>query len=402
MRWVFWILGLFALAVAAALALRFNTGYVLLVSPPYRVELSLNLFVLGALALIGAGYIVLRLVLGAIDLPERVREFRARRQRDNARSALLDALRAFFEGRYGRAEKAAAAVIESDEMPALGAVLAARAAHELRRYEQRDEYLARAGERAPGDLAMRVIAEAELLLEQRRFQEALLALKALPEKHTAGLRLELRAQQQAKNWEPTLPLIDQLTRRGVFDAVQAAQLRRYAQIEILKRRALDRFSLEEYWQKIPAEQKRDPKVAAAAAQCFTALGGGEQACQIIEAALDHEWDSELVGWYAECAGAATVRRIERAEKWLKTNPRDSMLLLTLGRLCAEQELWGKAQSYLDASVAVEPSWSAHLALAELHDGLGHADAARRHYRESLDLAVAQLKQLTGGRRRTPL
>ena len=402
MRWVFWILGLFALAVAAALALRFNTGYVLLVSPPYRVELSLNLFVLGALALIGAGYIVLRLVLGAIDLPERVREFRARRQRDNARSALLDALRAFFEGRYGRAEKAAAAVIESDEMPALGAVLAARAAHELRRYEQRDEYLARAGERAPGDLAMRVIAEAELLLEQRRFQEALLALKALPEKHTAGLRLELRAQQQAKNWEPTLPLIDQLTRRGVFDAVQAAQLRRYAQIEILKRRALDRYSLEEYWQKIPAEQKRDPKVAAAAAQCFTALGGGEQACQIIEAALDHEWDSELVGWYAECAGAATVRRIERAEKWLKTNPRDSVLLLTLGRLCAEQELWGKAQSYLDASVAVEPSWSAHLALAELHDGLGHADAARRHYRESLDLAVAQLKQLTGGRRRTPL
>jgi len=402
MRWVFWILGLFALAVTTALALRFNAGYVLLVSPPYRVELSLNLFVIGALAAIGIGYLVLRLVLGAIELPARVREFRARRQRDNARSALLDALRAFFEGRYGRAEKAAAAVIESDEMPALGAVLAARAAHELRRYERRDEYLARAGERAPDDVAMRVIAEAELLLQQRRFQEALLALKALPEKHTAGLRLELRAQQQAKNWEPTLPLIDQLTRRGVFDAVQAAQLRRYAQIEILKRRALDRFSLEEYWQKIPAEQKRDPKVAAAAAQCFTALGGGEQACQIIEGALDHEWDSELVGWYAECAGAAIVRRIERAEKWLKTNPRDSALLLTLGRLCAEQELWGKAQSYLDASVAVEPTWSAHLALAELHDGLGHADAARRHYRESLDLAVAQLKQLTGGRRRTPL
>lgn len=402
MRWVFWILGLFALAVAAALALRFNAGYVLLVSPPYRVELSLNLFVLGALALIGVGYIVLRLVLGAIELPARVREFRARRQRDNARSALLDALRAFFEGRYGRAEKAAAAVIESDEMPALGAVLAARAAHELRRYDRRDEYLARAGERAPGDVAMRVIAEAELLLEQRRFQEALLALKALPEKHTAGLRLELRAQQQAKNWEPTLPLIDQLTRRGVFDMVQAAQLRRYAQIEILKRRALDRHSLEEYWQKIPAEQKRDAKVAAAAAQCYTALGGGEQACQIIEAALDHEWDSELIGWYAECGGAPAVRRIERAEKWLKANPRDSALLLTLGRLCAEQELWGKAQSYLDASVAVEPTWSAHLALAELHDGLGHADAARRHTRESLDLAVAQLKQVSGGRRRTPL
>ena len=402
MRWVFWLLRLFALAVALALALRFNTGYVLLVSPPYRVELSLNMFVFAGMGAIALGYLLLRFVLGAIELPARVREYRARRQRDNVRTALLDALRAFFEGRYGRAEKAAAAVIESGEMPALGAVLAARAAHELRRYDQRDEYLARAGERAPEDVAMRVIAEAELLLEQRHFQEALLALKALPEKHTAGLRLELRAQQLAKNWEPTLPLIDQLTRRGVFDAAQAAQLRRYAQIEILKRRALDRFSLEEYWQKIPAEQKRDPKVAAAAAQCFTALGGGEQAGQIIDTALEHEWDSELAGWYAECGGAATVRRIERAEKWLKANPRDSVLLLTLGRLCAQQELWGKAQSYLDASVAVEPTWSAHLALADLHEGLGHADAARRHYRESLDLALAQLKQLTGGRRRTPV
>lgn len=402
MRWIFWILGLFALAVAAALALRFNTGYVLLVSPPYRVELSLNLFVIVCLAALGLGYLLLRFVLGAIELPARVREFRARRARDNARSALLDALRAFFEGRYGRAEKAAAAVIESGEMPALGAVLAARAAHQLRRHDRRDEYLARAAEIAPDDVAMRVIAEAEMHLEQRHFQEALLALKALPEKHTAGLRLELRAQQQARNWEQTLPLIDQLTRRGVFDAAQAAQLRRYAQIETLRRRALDLFALEEYWQKVPSEQKRDPKVAAAAAQCFVTLGGGERACEIVEASLEHAWDSELAGCYADCTGAPVVRRIERAEKWLAANPRDAVLLLTLGRLCAQQELWGKAQSYLDASIAVEPMHTTHLALAELHDRLGHADAARRHYRESLDLAVAQLRQMAGGRRRAPL
>ena len=126
MRWVLWILALFVLAVAAALALRYNTGYVLVVAPPYRAELSLNLFVLLCLAAIGAGYLLLRFVLGALALPARVREYRARRRRDDARAALLDALRAFFEGRYGRAEKAAAAVIDSGEMPALGAVLAAR------------------------------------------------------------------------------------------------------------------------------------------------------------------------------------------------------------------------------------------------------------------------------------
>jgi len=97
-----------------------------------------------------------------------------------------------------------------------------------------------------------------------------------------------------------------------------------------------------------------------------------------------------------------VKRIERAETWLKEHPRDAALLLTLGRLCADRGLWGKAQSYLEASLAIEPTHSANLALARLNERLGNADAARRHYRESLDLALAQLKRVTGGRRRAPL
>jgi HemY protein len=227
-------------------------------------------------------------------------------------------------------------------------------------------------------------------------------LKGLPEKHTAGLRLELKAQQQAKNWEQTLPLIDQLERRRVFDSTQAGHLRRYAHAENLKRKALDLAALDECWQKIPAALKCDVKVAAAAVQCFVSLGGGAQASQIVEQALDFEWDSELVGFYADCAGVDTIRQIEHAENWLQRNPRDAVLLLTLGRLCARCELWGKAQSYLEASIAVEPTYSAHLALAQLNDTMGNTDTARRHYRESLELAIRQLKQITGGRRRMAL
>ena len=402
MRWVFWILGLFALAVALALALRLNTGYALLVWPPYRVELSLNLVLLLVAVGFAVFYLLLRFIFGALGLPAQVRDFRERRRRENARSMLLEALEAFFEERYGRAEKAAASVMESGESPVLGAVLAARAAHELRHYEQRDGYLARAEKLAPGNSAMRIIAAASMLLDQRRFQDALLALKALPEKHTAALRLELKAQQQARNWEQTLPLIDQLERRGVFDATQAGQFRRYAYADNLQRQALDLRALEECWRKIPAREKRDAKVAAAAAQCFSALGGCAQANQIIEQALGVAWNSDLVALYAECAGTEVVRQIERAENWLETNPRDAVLLLVLGKLCTQQRLWGKAQSYLEASLSVEPTYSAHLELAQLHERLGNPDAERRHYRESLGLASAQLKQMAGGRRRIPI
>ncbi len=402
MRWVFWILGLFALAVALALALRLNTGYALLVWPPYRVELSLNFLLVLLAAGFAVVYSLLRFIFGALGLPAQVRDLRERRLRENAHRMLLAALEAFFEGRYGRAEQAAASAMESGISPALGAVLAARSAHELRHYGQRDGYLARAEKLAPEAATLRIIAAAGMLLEERRFQDALLALKGLPDKHTAALRLELKAQQQARNWEQTLPLIDQLERRGVFDAVQAGQLRRYAQAENLKRKALDRGAFEECWQKIPARQKRDAKVAAAAAECYAALGGCAQANQIIEEALEAEWNSDLVALYAECAGTDVVRQIERAENWLKTNQRDAVLLLVLGKLCTQQQLWGKAQSYLEASLSVEPTYSAHLVLAQLHDRLGNPDAAHRHYRESLDLAGTQLKQIAGGRRRIPI
>jgi HemY protein len=365
MRWVFWVLGLFALAVGVALALRFNAaGYALVVRPPFRIELSLNLLLLlFVLAVVGV-HLLLRFIFGAIELPQRVREFRERRRREHARVTMLEALRAFFEGRFGKAEKAAASAIEMGETPVLGAVLAAHAAHELRHYAERDGYLARAEELAPGDAAMRIIAEAEMLLDERRYLEALTALERLPEKHTAGLRLELKAHQQARNWEQTIPLIGELERRSVFDAEQARQLRRHAYAENLKRK--------------PDKRALD------------------------EGALEAEWDSELLAIYGDSAVDDPMRCIARAEKWLETHPQDPLLLWVLGRLCARMELWGKAQSYLDASISLEPTYSAHLALGQLHDRLGSTEAARRHYRSSLELAVEQLREASGGQRKVVL
>jgi len=380
---------------------RYNTGYLLLVLPPYRIELSLNLLLVLLLVAFTVGYSLVRMVSGTLRLPAQVREYRVARRRQKAQATLLEALQEFFAGRYARAEKAAASLIGLSEHAALCAVLAARAAHELRAFERRDAYLAQAAKLTTDDGAVRVVTEVELLLDQRRFQEALTLLKLLPNKHTAALRLELKAQQLAKNWEQVLALVDQLEKRNVFDAEQAEQIRHYAQAENLKRKALDSRALEEAWQRVPARQKKNTRIAAAAAQCFIALGGGARACRIIEDSLDEVWDSELIGLYAESEGEA-LRQIERAEAWLKLHPRDAALLLTLGRLCARRELWGKAQSYLEASIAIEPTYTAHVALAQLQERLGNADSARRHYRESLELAVGQLRQITGGRRRMPL
>ena len=51
-----------------------------------------------------------------------------------------------------------------------------------------------------------------------------------------------------------------------------------------------------------------------------------------------------------------------------------------------QGLWGKAQSYLEASVALHPSLDAHMTLANLMERLGKPAEAVRHIRRSAELA----------------
>ena len=399
MRALLWVMGLFAVAVGLVIAARYNNGYVLVVLPPWRAELSLNLAVIFALGVFLVAYVVVRTVIITATMPLRVRAFQQRRSERRARASFNEALVNFFEGRFGRAEKAAAAALKAGESPALSAMLAARAAHGMRAFAARDKYLARSTGTDPEEDAMKFMAQAEMLLDERRHHDALAVLKRLPEKHTAALRLELRAQRMAMNWERVLALIPQLEKRRVFERPVVAQLRRQAVIESLKRKAVDDKSLREYWDRLPAEDRHEPRVAATAAQSFIALGGCQDAHRIVEEGLERQWDPALLAIYSECLGTDVRQQLERAEMWLKLHPRDAVLLLTLGRLCARQGLWGKARSYLEASLSIEPTHSAHIELGRLLEREGKPAEAAAAYQKALDVTLEQLKQHAGGRRR---
>lgn len=402
LRALIWIVAIVLVAVALTLLARYSTGYALLVWPPYRIELSLTfllLLIAGAFVVL---YFVVRAVSATLRLPAQVREYRAARRRRNARATFAGALHEFFSGRYARSEKAARRALEMGEHADLSALIAARSAQGLRAYDRRDDYLSRAAKVAGADEGTRVVTEAELFLEQGRAREALELLERLPRRHTAALRLELAAHQQLGSWDKALAVLSELNRRKAFEPGHATDLRRVALVEHLKSRAAGIEPLEEAWNRVAARERTDARIVAAAVRLFMELGGCKQAHRIIEEALESNWDTDLVALYAECDGGDTLRRIERAESWLKSYPRDAVLLLALGRLCSAQELWGKAQSYLEASIAVEPTYSAHFALAGLHEKLGDAEAAQRHYRQSLTLALSQLDAASGGQRRVPI
>ena len=402
MRVLVWVIGLFALAVGLTVTAHYNGGYVLVVLPTHRIELSANLAIILLLIAFAAFYALARMLLLALDMPFKARQFRRDQDRTRARRVFQDALKAYFEGRHGRSERAAKEAFALGESPALSLAVAARAAHELRSFQARDDYLRAMETAAPQETYLREITRAELLLDERRYHDALQALSRLQDKHTATLRLELKAHQLAKNWDQVLALLPQMERRKVFEPAVLTQFKRYAQTENLKRKALDAVSLRDYWERLPSADRKDGRVAAAAAQCFIALGGCAEAHRIIEDSLTESWDSTLLPLYVECLPRDSRRHLERAEAWLKQHPGDPVLLLALGLLCVNQELWGKARSYLEASLAIEPSHTAYVQLGQLLDKIGKPQEASGVYRRGLELALAQLKDSTGGRRRPAL
>src|SRR2546421_4404186 len=103
MKSLFWLLAVFAAAVALVILGRIDAGYVLFIYPPYRVEVSMLFFAVAALAAFLLLYALFRLLGHALSLPAYVRAYRARRRRERAHAALASALQAFYEGRYTRA-----------------------------------------------------------------------------------------------------------------------------------------------------------------------------------------------------------------------------------------------------------------------------------------------------------
>src|SRR5882672_7003957 len=365
MRALFWLLAVFAAAVALVILGRVGAGYVMFVYPPYRVELSLLFFVVASLAGVLLLYAALRLLSHTVSLPTYVRTYRARRRRERAQAALAAALQAYYEGRYARAEKEAAAAFEAGPTPGLAALLAARAAHQMRDFERRDRWLERAEEAGEGLQTARLVSRAEFALEERDFAAA----------------------------REVLRLATQLAKRDAISPALAEEYKVQANVELLRRSASYPSAFEQRWRSIPAPDQLQPRVAAAAARHATALGKTELARDILEKALAAEWTPQLVALYGDlpphlepAERAAEARaRIERGERWLPEHERDAQLLAVLGRLCAHAELWGKARSFLEASLSFEEGRGAHLDLARLAERLGQAAEAERHYRRAAEL-----------------
>lgn len=382
---------LFAAAIGLAVGARFNPGNVVLFYPPYRVDLSLNFFLLLLVLLFMLTYVVLKAIRTTQQMPRRVAAYRREKREREGNKAMRDALKALFEGRFGHAEKAASRAAGSADNAGLSALIAARAAHRMGQPERRDAWIAKIGGE-PDLKTARLMTVMELQIDDHQPDAAIDAareLSASGTRHIHALRLALKASQQAGDWPEVLRLVRLLDKRNAIHPALSRRLRELAYADLLSDRAHDAESIRRVWAVVPAEEKVQPFVAVRAAAVFNANGLHEEARAVVEQALAVEWDERLVRAYGYSAAAggspALLAQIERCEQWATKRPTDPELALTLGTLCLQQQLWGKAQRHLEqalsAASSTETIRAAHLKLAQLHEALNEPAQASAHYRK---------------------
>ena len=390
-RWVLWLLALAAVAVGIALAGRDGAGYVVMVVPPWRIELSVMLFVLLSIIGFALAYWLIRLGVAAYGLPRHMKKMRVEHERTKSRDAVFASLELLFSGRFRDAEEKARTGMQHSETRDLAAALAAWAAYEGGNSGAAVPYLERiAGEKSAN---MRDASKAYMLLADGRTQEARELLKSLAEsdpKNPGVLKMKVEAEMAEKAWDDVLATLAPLARSGLLPEAAAQQIRLNAQMNLIKAKPANRDVIVASWESLDSASRYDAAMAVTVAKRLAGLGCGDDARRVVEETIDKRgfdgWDSSLAAIYADCKGDSTLAQIERAEKWLKLHARDAVLLATLGKLCMRQSLWGKAQSYLEASVALAPTLDAHMTLARLMEQMGKRDEAVRHIRRSAELA----------------
>jgi len=391
MRIFLWLLTLFATAIVLAVLARYNLGNVVFFYPPYRVDLSLNLFAVLTVVTVWILYMLMQAFDFAKKMPTRVAAYRNDKREREGNQALRDSLKALFEGRFGHAEKAAVRASGSPANSGLAALIAARAAQRMQQSERRDVWLSKVEDDSALKTA-RLMTTLELLVDDHQNEAALAAVKELTAsgtRHIHVLRLALKANQQAQNWPEVLRLVRSLDKHNALHPALSNRLRELAYQDLLSDLSHDAESLRLLWLSIPAEDRIKPFVAAHAAPAFHKRGLQDEARGIIEKALAAGWDDRLIRAYRQSAASegtpALLAQIEHCESWIQHHPTDPQLALTLGVLCYRQKLWGKAQSHLQRAlsdaVGADVLRESHLALAQLHEALGQADQAAIHYRK---------------------
>ncbi len=390
MRWLILAVAILAAAVGAAVMLQQYPGYVYVEVGVWTVETTLAFLVGGLLLAFLALYVLLRLAGFVLRTPRSFLRGAHGRRTERSRRGLTRGLIEMAEGRWQQAEKILTRHAPDSDTALLHYLAAARAAQQLGAYERRDAYLKQAIEANPeADIAVS-LTQAELQIAHHQTEHALATLtrlRGLSPRHSYVTKLLARLYADTGDWERLADLVPELRRARALPRERIDELERDAALGRLAGPGLDAPALRSIWDSLSRRMREDPVIVRRYGERLIEAGAHEAAEKRVRHSLSRQWDESLARCYGRIQHPDAGQQLAHAEAWLKEHARSPMLLLTLGRLCVRNRLWGKARRNFESSLEAGPRAETYYQFAALLDELGEFGPAREHYRVGLALAV---------------
>lgn len=393
MKALIWLVVLFAGAAAVAVLTHSYPGNVFIIIGDELRRVSLNTFILTTVVFVVVLYLLLSLLGRVVSIPGGMRRYGKRRRSAKVADALNEAGQAFFEGRFQKAQTEAEKVLKNKECgdaAPLALMLAAYSAEQINDDTAKQGYLQRLAALPESMQLSRYLLEAESALERYDYEAAQTSIDAARKLNpglTRLLQLELRMAVDQKDAMKVLRLTEQLAKAGALSATELQQYQWVAYRQLLAQ-CHDAKALKTCLKRIPeADQKGGLSVEIA--ERFQQLGLYAQAAKWAKANYPLKRDVALLNVLFESSANLSDKEqqqaFEAADGWLKTYREDTDLLLALGEAAYQRQLWGKAQSYLEASLSQHPSIQAHLALAKVFKATEQKALAEQHQAAALAL-----------------
>lgn len=387
MRLLFISLATLLVAVFVALLAMEDPGYVLFAVGEWTVETTLALTVVVFAAGFMLLYFLIRASVKVLAVPSGLRDWKKHRREQKAIKSLTQGLIDLAEGHWQNAEKRVLKYVENSDASLLNYLAAARAAQAQDADQRRDNYLKLAHEKHPSaDIAVG-LTQAELQLKQNQLEQCLATLRHLHQlspKHTQVLKALAKLYQRLEDWQNLLEIIPLLRKRKAMKTEVIDELAEQAYLAILHS-ARTASELSVAWAHIPGSSRDKENILLLYVQRLLALGESDLAEPLLRRALQRQVSDDLLLCYGKIDSVDPARQLDVVEALLIKYERDAVALLTAGRLSLRNKLWGKARSYLEASLNVHPSAEAYNELGNLLERMNETEAAAECFRAGLRL-----------------
>jgi len=391
-KYLFTILIGLALAIGLAMFLEQESGLFIFSYAGYTVQMSFALFVIFMFFTVVTLYFLLAACFALVRLPGKYRRWSKHRSYRRSEKHLMKGMLMMMEGRWNDAEINFRKGASYSTNPVVNYLFAARAAQQSGAVQRRDSYLRLAHELSSESSIAVGLTQAELQLSQHQTELAYATLKHLDENRPDQSRakhLLLEAGLQLKEWQSVIDLLKGFDRSNYLppEKIHAGRIEAYAGLLRKAANQPTREKLLEIWKNLPRKLQADLYlIEVYVSQRLKYPNAGD--CEpVLRRALKKQWDAGLVRLYGLVESMDQSKQLAFAERMLANHARDPVLLLTLGRLCIRAKLWGKAKTYLEESIDIQPDPEAYQELAILSERQGDHATAMTYYQEGLYLAT---------------